>query len=288
MKCINFGKLDKKLLIPVVGGLIRLCYKYIVKSNPKYKILTQNPFLFNIYVNIGMILAFIPYLIIKCRSKKSSNISNELINQSKLNIQLIVNEVGEYDIVEEKKFARIRFIFYSTVFDFSQCLLYSIFALNNSFNLWNFDIILFSIFSYLIFKTKLYRHQYISIIIIIILGFGINITEAYKSDTKNTSDAFEITMIFVSEICFCLIFVISKYNMEKNYCSPYEICIWEGVIEFILNIICLVSFSLSGLTIAGTKYPENIIDYFENFDYNDFIIFFISIINYFFLIYVYY
>ena len=114
MKCINFGKLDKKLLIPVVGGLIRLCYKYIVKSNPKYKILTQNPFLFNIYVNIGMILAFIPYLIIKCRSKKSSNISNEFINKSKLNIQLIVSEVSEYDIVDEKKICKnkIYFLFY--------------------------------------------------------------------------------------------------------------------------------------------------------------------------------
>ena len=49
-------------------------------------------------------------------------------------------------------------------------------------------------------KIKLYRHQYISILIIIILGFGLNITEAFKIDTKNTSGAFEITMIFVSEI----------------------------------------------------------------------------------------
>ena len=95
-------------------------------------------------------------------------------------------------------------------------------------------------------------------------------------------------MIFVSEICFCLIYVISKYNMEKNYCSPYEICIWEGVIEFILNLICLVSFNISGLTIDGIKYPDNIKEYFENLDYNDFIIFFTTIIAYFFLIYLYY
>ena len=42
MKCITFGKIDKKLLIPVVGGLIILIYKYkyIVKYNPKYKIAT--------------------------------------------------------------------------------------------------------------------------------------------------------------------------------------------------------------------------------------------------------
>ena len=276
MKCINFGKFDKKLLIPVVGGLIRLGYKYIVKSNSKYKILTENPFLYNIYANIGMILAFIPYLIIKCRTKNSSDSSNKSINRSKLLIKLRVDE----NIFKKKKCSRIRFIFYSTIFDFSQCLLYSYFALNNSFNLWNFDIILFSIFSYLILKTKIYRHQYISIIIIIILGFGINITEYFKKNTENNSDAFEIAMIFVSEICFSLTMVISKYNMEKNYCSPYEICIWEGVIEIILNIICIVSFNLSGLTIDGIQYPDNIIEYFGNFYYNDFIILFLSIIAY--------
>ena len=69
MKCINFGKFDKKLLILIFGGLIVLCYKYIVKYNPKHKILTENPFLYNIYLAFGMVLAFIPYLIIKCRNK---------------------------------------------------------------------------------------------------------------------------------------------------------------------------------------------------------------------------
>ena len=62
MKCITFGKIDKKLLIPVVGGIIILCYRYIVKSNPKYKIAAQNHFLYNIYVSISMILAIIPHL----------------------------------------------------------------------------------------------------------------------------------------------------------------------------------------------------------------------------------
>ena len=91
MKCINFGKFDKKLFIPFVGGLITLAYKYIVKNNSKYKILTENPFLYNIYVAFGMILAFIPYLIIKCRSKDSTDSSNKLIHKSKLAIKLRVD-----------------------------------------------------------------------------------------------------------------------------------------------------------------------------------------------------
>jgi hypothetical protein len=131
-------------------------------------------------------------------------------------------------------------------------------------------------------KTKFYRHQYVGMISIIILGIGLNITEAYKEDAENTSNLFEISMIFISEICFCLTLVITKYNMEKNYCGPYEVCIWEGAIGFILNLICLVAFNLSGSTINGDKYPDNIKEYFENFDYNDFIVCFTVIIAMFF------
>ena len=279
MKYITFGKIDKKLLIPVVGGLITLSYKYIVKPNPKYNIATQNPFLWNIYVALGMILAIIPHLILKHRSKSSLNISKPPKEQSKLNIELIVED---YDVFERRKCAKYRFILYSTIFDFSQTLLFTLFALNNSFNLWNFDILFFSIFSYLMLKTKFYRHQYVGMISIIILGIGLNITEAYKEDAENTSNLFEISMIFISEICFCLTLVITKYNMEKNYCDPYEVCIWEGAIGFILNLICLVAFNLSGLTINGDTYPDNIKDYFENFDYNDLIVCFTVIIAMFF------
>ena len=72
MKFIKCGKFDKKFLIPIVGGIIRLIIKFFEKNNPKYEILLQNPFLISIYTTIGMILAFIPYLILKYKSKSSN------------------------------------------------------------------------------------------------------------------------------------------------------------------------------------------------------------------------
>ena len=232
-----------------------------------------------------MILVIFPNFILKHRSKSSLNISDISIKTSKLKIELIVDDDN---ILERKKFTKFRFIFYSTIFDFSQTLLTTLFALNNSFNLWNFDIIFFSLFSYLMLKKKFYRHQYASMIIIIILGLILNITETFKYDTENTSGSFEITMIFISEICFSFRLSIVKYNIEKNYCNPYEVCIWEGTIEFIINIICLVAFNLSESTINGVKYPDNIKEYFGNFDYNDFIVSLTIIIAQFFLIYLQY
>jgi hypothetical protein len=120
-------------------------------------------------------------------------------------------------------------------------------------------------------------------IIIITLGFGLNVIEYFKLDeTEKGLDPLEISMKFVSEICLSLSLVIIKYNMEKNYCNPYEVSIWEGVIGLFLNIICLVAFNLSGSTINGTKYPDNIKEYFDDFDYNDFIVCFAIIIVHFF------
>ena len=68
MRIISLGRVNIKFLIPILGGAFRLIYKYIIILNDKYEALTINPFLFSIYTYIGMILAFIPYLILNYRS----------------------------------------------------------------------------------------------------------------------------------------------------------------------------------------------------------------------------
>ena len=65
--------------------------------------------------------------------------------------------------------------------------------------------------------------------------------------------------------------------MEKNFCSPYEICLWEGLINFILFSICLLVLNALGLTIGDIIYPENFFDYYNNFDLNDIIVILINV-----------
>ena len=88
MKCINFGKVDRKFLIPIFGGIAMLIYQYIFEFFPKNEIISQNPFLLNIYFSIGMIFALIPYLIFKNRVK-NENISYNHSNIKKMNQNLI-------------------------------------------------------------------------------------------------------------------------------------------------------------------------------------------------------
>ena len=271
MGCINCGQLDIKFLIPISGGVVRLIYNYIIVLNEKYEALGINPFLVSIYTYIGMILAFIPYLIFKYRTKHvviNSNNPDELKDKSKLNVELIFNN----DILKKTKCSKYKCIVIASFFDFINTLLYGVLYTNIFYNLWIFDIIFISLFSHIILNTKLYKHQYTSMIIILILGFALNIIEYFKLEgSENRFDYIGIIVKFLTEIFFSLAIVIIKYNLEKNYCSPYEICIWEGILGLIFHLICLVVINCLELTIDGIEYPKNIKYYFENYNYNDFI-----------------
>ena len=116
MRIITFGKINMKFLIPIIGGIIRLIYRFLVNINSKYEIILKNPFILSIYTYIGMIFAFIPYIILKYRSKKiNSNIQE---NKSKLNIELV-----HYDIFKKTRLKKYKLILASSICDFSETLI---------------------------------------------------------------------------------------------------------------------------------------------------------------------
>ena len=84
MKFISLGTIDIKFLIPVFGGIVGLISNIFMDYNPKIVIILYNPFLLSIYSTCGMILDFIPFLIIKYKSKKTNKIYNEKIIKSEL------------------------------------------------------------------------------------------------------------------------------------------------------------------------------------------------------------
>lgn len=269
MPIISLGKVNAKILIPILGGFIRLAYKYVIHLNPKYDILLKNPFIFSLYTYIGMILAFIPLVILKLKSKKQINNKEKSVELIKAKNAKSLIKYEYYDIYEVKKWHKYKLIIIATLFDFIETLLSYIFCYNCIYNLWIFDILFNSLFSYLILKTKLYKHQYFSMVIIIILGFGLNIIEFFKSEGNNTIKPVEIITKFITEIFYCLNIVVNKYNMETCFSNSYEICMWEGLIDFILILIVLLIFNKIGITIENTKYPDNYYEYKYNFDNDD-------------------
>ena len=57
--CISFGVVDKKLLIPLLGGLINLTFRNLTRQS----IISEHLIMLNMCFSLGMSLSFIPYLI---------------------------------------------------------------------------------------------------------------------------------------------------------------------------------------------------------------------------------
>ena len=74
----------------------------------------------------------------------------------------------------------------------------------------------------------------------IILGIILIIINYYDGEyDKLTSFDYKILLIFLQELVFSLNIVIFKYSMEYKFCSPYEICLCEGIFAVIANILLL-------------------------------------------------
>ena len=280
MAIISLGKINIKIFIPIFGGLFRLVYKIILGYISKANILLKNPFLMAIYTSIGMILSFIPYLILKSQIKKEKSNINENLTSKKVTKNKLAIKYEHYNIYKETRWSKYKFIFIASILDCLQTLCGYIFCWKFVYNFWIFDIIIISLFSNLILKTILYKHQYFSMIIIIILGLGLNIIEYFKKDDKNEVDFIEILFKIISEILSCLVIVINKLNMEKYFCHSYEICIWEGLVDFIVISTSLLIVNKIGVKIAGIYHPQNLYEYFDQFDISDvFLALFTIIIN---------
>ena len=103
-------------------------------------------------------------------------------------------------------------------------------------NFWILDIFFTCIFYYLIFKIKLYKHHYLSLILIIILGITLDlICENLQDDiTKN----FGIVLLkLLRETIYSSNYALVKYLFEKKFCSIYEISLSNGILGLFFLII---------------------------------------------------
>ena len=182
-------------------------------------------------------------------SKASKKIRN-------LNTQKSLIKVNE-EIVKDQW----RYIFLAALFFFIQNISL-VFTFDIKTNAWIFYILLASLFYYLIFKIKLYKHHYLSAILILIIGITIDLI------TKNLQN--EITNIFllikfIKEIFFALYNVMVKFVIEKKYVSVYELSFYIGVINFILTAIVEV------FDYFFFKY-DDLGKYFNNFDIKELLV----------------
>ena len=120
-------------------------------------------------------------------------------------------------------------------------------------NIWIFNIIFISIFDYLILKAKLYRHQYISCAIIIVIGIAA-ITIGLLKETGNI--LIKLLICISLKIIYSLSIVLSKFLIDHRSCSPFEVTFYEGTFVLIANSILLAIFTNVPITDENGKLGE--------------------------------
>ena len=224
--CVGIGILDKNIIYMIIGGLFRLLVSVFLDQKILSSII-EHSLVMNFSSSFGLMLSFIPLIIYKIRNKEF------FCFQRNKKYDLVYNNLYEALI-----YGKYKWILLSSVVDFIQTMVMDQFCAYCPVNMWIFDILFISIFSYFIFKIKLYLHHYLSVLLIICIGIVLDVYLQHY--IFNDKDYF-VSMIFkfFSEIFLSLGFIIDKYTMEKKFCSPYELCFYHGFINFIFSLICL-------------------------------------------------
>ena len=279
MAIISFGNINKKILFAIFGGIFKLLSDLLIKFLRKSKKIEirEHPFILGINAGLGYCISFIPFLIFKR--------NYEYLKQKNFDVdkKLIYNETDDYFLEKrEKKFRPWLIIAFC---DFFQKLLSFIYI--SLYNFWMFDILFILIFSHFILKVKLYKHHFISLMLIIIFGIIINII--YNIYEKISEEFFfKILNTFIIEIIFSLQIVVAKYAMEYKLSSPYEICLFEGVFILVINLILLIIFTfipmseikyIKNTEYEGKMYIDNFFQYFSKISYIEVISFIIIMLG---------
>ena len=229
MVFIGLGKVNKNL-IPLFVGCV-FCFLNRLLNQYEGTLLFKNIVLTNVFIAISDIFSFIPYIIYKVRSKFDFKTENKDINQCDTKFEYIYEEKENIEDVQgkEKYILLIGLVFFANYYMF-------VYTFELKTNMWIMYILFTSIFYYLIFKAKLYKHHYLSIVIILLAGFIIDIVlDNFKNEFSK-----HLLKIFLSLLRVILLsfdYVIIKYTIEKKYASPYEIGLFNGIINLILFII---------------------------------------------------
>ena len=271
MAFIGIGKIDKKV-IPIIIASIS-CFLNRLLNKVKDSTLYKNIIMTNICISSSKIFALIPFYILRKRTKSIT--SNDIESLSSPSLKSKATRKYIY-VNGEKRIARglYKFIFISALIFTINQVLYVV-TLKVKTNTTTLDIVFTSIFYYLILKVKLYRHHYLSMVLIIIAGVSIDLFLGnLQLDMTTQLGLFFLRVL--RESMYSLSSVIDNYIMEKKFISEYVILLADGISTVILFLIFVI-FDYNYFHID--KYDE----YFEKFNFIELLIIFGEIITQFFL-----
>ena len=167
MAIISCGECNNMIYL-IIGSVSTFVLNFILYLFPDGAELNKHPFIFGINAGIGMSLAIIPYLFIFSYFKEGKNKSMPYLALKSL-------KENKHQISPTIKIEKYIILFFCGFLDFFQKILVFMFSYSLSNNLWTFNIVFLNIFTFMLYKIEIYKHQYFSSIIIILLGIILNV-----------------------------------------------------------------------------------------------------------------
>ena len=249
MAIISFGLIDKKL-IPILIGCA-FCFLNRIVLNINREIILDHLIITELLISVTQIVNIIPFIILRLRSKNvhHNNISNNN------NSEIILKKPQIYTYKDKWLYIFLLAMIYVA----QSLLLIKSFFMKTNF--WIFDIVFTPLFYYLIFKIKLFKHHYLSIIIVLLTGLIIDLS--FKSLQNDFSNNWLTSLLrFIREVLLSLHNVIGNYIMVKKYVAEYELALYNGIITSIF--ICI--FGILDYYFFGLDDYEQ---FFNNLNYEE-------------------
>ena len=140
------------------------------------------------------------------------------------------------------KTEKFLWILLGAVLDFITYLIYSYNTINvqDYLTYWPSNILLIALFSYLLLKMKLYKHHYLIIFIITIIGIACNFISGNFTLVQLKKNYKGYLTYFFAESTMNILYVLYKFFMIKKFIKSYEILFFQGLIEVVIGIITLI------------------------------------------------
>ena len=248
----EFGIINSKLFILIIfpiSSQIRRIIISCINDNNIFQV-------FRTY--LSYILSFIFILIINYRTRKDKIVEGiekrqTEANNKERNSSIWINPLKEKENLmnKEKRKKNILFIIFLTVIDLSKNIFSIIFRTiynddNAAFNLGKqsigifLEILLLIVISKFILKTSIYRHNLLSLIIILFNLLLISISYIHYFLTKTIS----VTIYYLfNNFLLCLLYVFGKKYLDSFYVSPYNLILYIGIIcSFIFLVYDLIVY----------------------------------------------
>ena len=245
-KEISFGKTNIFFSLILVGAILLTSLTYVESLTKFFAEINYHPVIYSMTYSLGLCLSFSFLIIYKIRNK---SVKDNILPHNK-DHQISRTFTGVSSTKTHMTFKeKFLWILLTSVINYIAYIFFCIYWMNetNFLNCWGITIIFMSLFSNLILKIKLYRHHYLSIIVVVLLGFSYNIAmdKFSKENMKKNYDCYLVQ--FMTECLISLMNVMYKYLVETKYILSYEILLIEGLIEFVLGIITLIITTSAGI-----------------------------------------